>query len=186
MSMNKISAIIIMAAFLCSCSDSWRIDQQAKTLSGSVSSIDFFLYEGSIDGKVIIPSLGCPHRLFIERATDNSITIAAIINPDAHLSDIEGISTSPVTLHGKAGDVSFDETVKLSLSNESVTNARVSGHLQKMPITRTSPIQPNLTGVIEMVWVSSEDPGTEHRFIINKIISQYYWSDYLLSETNPN
>lgn len=181
--MKKIS-FVFLVLLVCSCSDGWKLSQQAKTLSGSVSSIEPFLYEGSIDGISIIPTIKCPQFLHLNRETDNSITISVEINPEAQLSDIVSFSAPSIKLSGQTGDVSFDQAVKLSVSSGSrmTVDGRISGWLQRQPLTKTSPEQPNLTGSIAVTWTSSDTIGEEHRFVINKIICQTDWSDYFASQ----
>jgi hypothetical protein len=181
--MRIIRIISVFAiAFVMGCSDAWWIDQEAKTPAGSVSSIEDYLYEGSCDGAMIVPSLKCPHRLRIEKETDKVIDIGVMINPEGHIvEDVVWVAVDRVALKGRAGDVCFDQEVDLRVSdgsNITEPSGRISGWLKKIPFTKTSPDQPDLDGHIELSWTASDKPSVRHVVVVDKIISRRNMFDY--------
>ena len=172
---NNVLVSLVSVLLFTYCSDAWIIDRDAKTLAGSVTSIEDYCFEGSIDGIAIEHSIRMPHRLILKKNNDNSMSLSASLNLQADLPYLFSISIPEIMLYGHVGSVSFNQKAKLTLFHDSTPtelNGEVSGWLNVVPITKTSPIQPDLDGEIHITWNFPDSISFKHHLLINRIISK--------------
>ncbi len=160
-------AISLLGACLVSisCTEKCRIEQNARTLAGSVTSIDPYYFEGEFDGHKIDKE---DATLMLLQKSDDAFELSVrFIDEDLVNSlGINSLGTSPITLSGKAGDVVFDSDIDVSV--QKVYKGKASGWIKSDVPTKTSPAQYNLTGEITLSWLSESQET--HNFTINKII----------------
>ena len=97
--------------------DKYELEKNLRTRAGSVNSYGYFyLAEGTLDEKNVLCSDGLAEnalRLIIGQIDKNSVNMMVISvdekNPDPWDDQIVAVSTSDITLSGKAGDVSFSQ-----------------------------------------------------------------------------
>lgn len=164
--MKKIVPIVsLICFFLVSCTDSWRIEQNAKTLAGSVTSINSYHAEGLFDGE----SFGDQFTIFnCIQKSNNSLQFTLLQNSGTLTknTDVAGIATSEIMLSGSVGDVLFDSIVEVTV-NATKYKGRASGWIQSDVPTKTTPAQYNLKCEITLQWVDSADKS--HTLIINRV-----------------
>ena len=160
-------AISLLGACLVSfsCTVKWQIEQNARTLAGSVTGLDPYFFEGEFDGHKIDKE---DATLMLLQKSDDAFELSVrFIDEDLVNSlGINSLGTSPITLSGKAGDVMFDSDIDVSV--QKVYKGKASGWIKSDEPTKTSPAKFNLTGEITLSWLSESQET--HNFTINKII----------------
>ena len=160
-------AISLLGACLVSisCTEKCRIEQNARTLAGSVTSIDPYFFEGEFDGHKIDKEAAF---LWLTQKSNDTFELSVrYIDEDLVNSlGINSLGTSPITLSGKVGDVVFDSDIDVSV--QKVYKGKASGWIKSDVPTKTSPAKFNLTGEITLSWLSESQEA--HQFTINKII----------------
>ena len=160
-------AISLLGACLVSfsCTVKWQIEQNARTLAGSVTGLDPYYFEGEFDGHKIDKEAAF---LWLTQMSNDAfiIKVEFIDEELVKTLGINSLGTSPITLSGKAGDVVFDSDIDVSV--QKVYKGKASGWIKSDVPTKTSPAKFNLTGEITLSWLSESQET--HQFTINKII----------------
>ncbi len=160
-------AISLLVACLVSisCTEKYRIEQNARTLAGSVTGLDPYFFEGEFDGHKIDKEAAF---LWLTQMSNDTfkIKVEFIDEELVKTLGINSLGTSPITLSGKAGDVVFDSDIDVSV--QKVYKGKASGWIKSDVPTKTSPAKFNLTGEITLSWLSESQET--HKFTINKII----------------
>ena len=160
-------AISLLGACLVSfsCTVKWQIEQNARTLAGSVTGLDPYFFEGEFDGHKIDNEAAF---LWLTQMSNDAfkIKVEFIDEELVKTLGINSLGTSPITLSGKAGDVVFDSDIDVSV--QKVYKGKASGWIKSDVPTKTSPAKFNLTGEITLSWLSESQET--HQFTINKII----------------
>ena len=167
--------LIFIAATLCGCNEKAEFERNSKTLAGSIASIYEYKIGGEFDGE----SLGDDNIIFFYQHGNNKIDFSLVNSRDGGFvfNDVKSINTSAFKLTGEPANVSFDESVKLTLNKESLPDTTidgtVSGWLKNIFLielwTKFSPANYKYEGIIEIAF-SDPDTGTQHKLVINQIL----------------
>ena len=155
-------AISLLVACLVSisCTEKCRIEQNARTLAGSVTSIDPYYFEGEFDGHKIVKE---DATLMLLQKSDDAFELSVrFIDEDL----VNSLGINSLGTSGKAGDVVSDSDIDVSV--QKVYKGKASGWIKSDVPTKTSPAKFNLTGEITLTWLSESQET--HQFTINKII----------------
>lgn len=157
----KLFAYITALGFIiCSCSEVWQINQNSKTLSGSVSSKDAYTSSVELNGAV----LDYPSILLVQQLTDGSISLtlqALKTSPgtDFLFGDVSGVMISGIPLEGERADVRFNTDCQVLFNGRDGTAGSVRGWLKNLTIldlmTKVTPAKWKLEGEIVISWTDA-------------------------------
>ncbi|MBR5904904.1 MAG: hypothetical protein IKZ51_00430 [Bacteroidales bacterium] len=177
--MKKCLLLIVIVLFA-GCSDTWKLEQSYKSLSGSVASVYEHIVEGTLDGDALpFSSEDGVCILVISSHSRDSISLYFKFSSTfCPYEDIVSISTTPFVLSGQPASVQFDDNITLLFTKYNNQNfkeiANIKGWINNETLiqlwTKTQPVPFEYKCDILISWGESQSLPEVHCLQINNIL----------------